>query len=206
MRVQIPGLRIVEDEEPRESTRGPGAPPSPGSYLREQRLRRGMTLEELSEITKIPRASLEALEEERYEGLPGPVFVKGFLRCCARALEVDGDTVIDLLYEQERARVRANQEKEREKAPAPNEAATATPVAAAMSTAGATATPRVSAARLGARLAEGARGLLGAAGDLAARLPRSNLLMWIVVGLLVLGVVFAVYVAAGSQRLWLPQS
>ncbi len=62
-----------------------------------------MTLEDLAARTKIPRGSLEALEADRHEDLPGPVFVKGFLRCCARALHLEVDVVLELLLEQERA-------------------------------------------------------------------------------------------------------
>ena len=48
-------------------------PPSPGRYIRDQRLRRGMTLEEVAAKTKIPRASLEALEEGPEEAPLAPV-------------------------------------------------------------------------------------------------------------------------------------
>lgn len=109
MRVPTGRLWVVEDPEPPVTARADETP-SPGRYIREQRLRRGMTLEEVAERTKIPRASVEALEDERFEALPGPVFVKGFLRCCARALEIDEQVVLDLLYEQERARLRADRE------------------------------------------------------------------------------------------------
>jgi hypothetical protein len=62
-----------------------------------------MSIEQLAIDTKIPRASIEALEEDRFGALPGPVFVKGFFRCCARSLELDPETVLSLLHEHERA-------------------------------------------------------------------------------------------------------
>ncbi|MBL9106912.1 MAG: helix-turn-helix domain-containing protein [Myxococcales bacterium] len=62
-----------------------------------------MSIEQLAIDTKIPRASIEALEEDRFGALPGPVFVKGFFRCCARSLELDAETVLSLLHEHERA-------------------------------------------------------------------------------------------------------
>lgn len=62
-----------------------------------------MSIEELAAATKIPRRSLEMLEEDRYDALPGPVFVKGFIRCVSRVLHVDVQAVMDLLYERERA-------------------------------------------------------------------------------------------------------
>ncbi len=104
-------LRVVAHEESeRHGALPPGDTadaPSPGRFLREQRLRRGLSLEQLAAATKIPRRSLEFLEEDRHEGLPGPVFVKGFVRCVARALSVDVQTVMDLLYERERAAISA---------------------------------------------------------------------------------------------------
>lgn len=62
-----------------------------------------MSIEQLAIDTKIPRASIEALEEDRFGALPGPVFVKGFFRCCSRSLELDAETVLALLHEHERA-------------------------------------------------------------------------------------------------------
>jgi transcriptional regulator with XRE-family HTH domain len=90
--------------------------PSPGRYIREQRQRRGMSLEQLAAATKIPRASVELLEDDRYDALPGPVFVKGFLRCAARSMGIDPEAVMELLYEQERAALNA---RKRERAPVP---------------------------------------------------------------------------------------
>lgn len=84
-----------------------GEAPLPGAYIRAQRKRLGMSLDQLAAQTKIPRRQLEALEEDRYGDLPGLVFAKGFLRCCARALDLDPDAVIGLLYEQEREQLRA---------------------------------------------------------------------------------------------------
>ncbi len=66
-------------------------------------MRRGMSVEQLAIDTKIPRASIDALEEDRFTALPGPVFVKGFFRCCARSLSLDAEVVMALLYEHERA-------------------------------------------------------------------------------------------------------
>jgi cytoskeletal protein RodZ len=59
-----------------------------GGFLRRLREDRGLGLTELSAATRIPRASLEALEDGRLEDLPGDVFVRGFVRCYARAVGV----------------------------------------------------------------------------------------------------------------------
>ena len=57
-----------------------------GSYLREQRERRKMSAAELSRVTRIPQASLEAIESDRFDELPGEVFVRGFLKAYAQAV------------------------------------------------------------------------------------------------------------------------
>ena len=100
-------LRVVANEAMSGSAPG-GEVNSPGAYIREQRKRRGMSLEQLAVATKIPRGQLELLEQDRFEELPGAVFTKGFLRCCARALELDEERVFALLYEQERELLREN--------------------------------------------------------------------------------------------------
>jgi len=59
-----------------------------GGYLRRQRERRGMNVAELSRVTRIPTASLEAIEADRFDELPGEVFVRGFLAAYAQAVRV----------------------------------------------------------------------------------------------------------------------
>ena len=102
MRVPTGRLRIVSTPQG-EAAEAHEGPPSPGRYIREQRMRRGMSVEQLAIDTKIPRASIDALEEDRFTALPGPVFVKGFFRCCARSLSLDAEVVMALLHEHERA-------------------------------------------------------------------------------------------------------
>ncbi len=59
-----------------------------GSYLKDQRERRGMSAAELSRVTRIPLSSLEAIESDRFDELPGEVFVRGFLKAYAQAVSV----------------------------------------------------------------------------------------------------------------------
>lgn len=102
MRVDTGRLRVVAGDALEPASAEDGGPPSPGAYIREHRMRRGLSLEELAIATKVPRTSLELIEEDRFDELPGMVFAKGFLRCCARALALDEHTVLGLLYELER--------------------------------------------------------------------------------------------------------
>lgn len=66
-----------------------------GNTLREARLRRGLDIADCESSTKIRAKYLRALEEEQFEVLPGPTYVKGFLRTYADHLELDGRLVLD---------------------------------------------------------------------------------------------------------------
>jgi cytoskeletal protein RodZ len=57
-----------------------------GSFLKQQRELRGMSVPELSRVTRIPTASLDAVESDRFDELPGEVFVRGFLKAYAQAV------------------------------------------------------------------------------------------------------------------------
>jgi cytoskeleton protein RodZ len=65
-----------------------------GDRLRREREMRGITLDEISESTKISRRHLEALESEHFDQLPGAVFNKGFVRAYAHFLGIDEDQAV----------------------------------------------------------------------------------------------------------------
>ena len=65
-----------------------------GDRLRREREMRGITLQEITESTKISRRHLEALEGEHFDQLPGGVFNKGFVRAYARFLGIDEDQAV----------------------------------------------------------------------------------------------------------------
>lgn len=65
-----------------------------GQYLRSERGKRGMSLEEVSVRTRIRLQTLEALERDDYPTLPAEVTVKGFLRAYARCLDLDEREVL----------------------------------------------------------------------------------------------------------------
>lgn len=65
-----------------------------GEKLRKQREQRGITLEAISSTTKISTRMLRALEEEKFEQLPGGVFNKGFVRAYARQVGLDEEEAI----------------------------------------------------------------------------------------------------------------
>lgn len=75
---------------------GPAARASLGEWLRTQREARGVSLGEIVESTKISLRYLEAIEQDRYDALPAPIFVRGFLREYARVVGLDSDEVVNL--------------------------------------------------------------------------------------------------------------
>jgi cytoskeleton protein RodZ len=66
-----------------------------GSSLRDARTRQELDFPELEERTKIRPKYLRALEDERFDLLPAPTYVKGFLRSYAEALGLDGQPFVD---------------------------------------------------------------------------------------------------------------
>jgi len=66
-----------------------------GSSLREARARRGLELAQVAAETRIRARYLQALEEERFELLPGSVYAKGFLRAYADYLGLDSQRYVD---------------------------------------------------------------------------------------------------------------
>jgi len=66
-----------------------------GSSLREARGRQGLDFPELEELTKIRPKYLRALEDEQFDILPAPTYVRGFLRSYAEALGLDGQPFVD---------------------------------------------------------------------------------------------------------------
>jgi cytoskeleton protein RodZ len=65
-----------------------------GSELREARVQRGLTLEQVAYETRIRTRYLEALEDERWDDLPGEAYAKGFLRTYADFVGLDGPQML----------------------------------------------------------------------------------------------------------------
>lgn len=65
-----------------------------GERLRKQREQRGITLEAICGVTKISVRMLRAIEEEKFDQLPGGVFNKGFVRAYARQVGLDEEEAL----------------------------------------------------------------------------------------------------------------
>lgn len=53
-----------------------------------------MTLEEVSDQTKIPLSSLECLESDRFNDLPNAIVVKGFIKSVCQVLQLEDGHVL----------------------------------------------------------------------------------------------------------------
>ena len=74
-----------EEDKPRES----GALREVGEALRKQRLVLCLSLSEVSKALRIKEEYLREIEDGRADGLPGKVYLKGFIRSYAEYLELD---------------------------------------------------------------------------------------------------------------------
>ncbi|KUK83694.1 MAG: hypothetical protein XD97_0119 [Pelotomaculum thermopropionicum] len=71
-----------------------------GDRLKEARKASGLTLEAVEERTKIRRKYIKALEEERFEVLPGPIYAKAFLKNYAKFLQLDPNEILEIYNQQ----------------------------------------------------------------------------------------------------------
>jgi transcriptional regulator with XRE-family HTH domain len=66
-----------------------------GVQLREARQARGLSLDQVSAATKIPAHTLEDIEENRFDRLPGGIFARAHLRAFADEVGVDAGAVLE---------------------------------------------------------------------------------------------------------------
>src|SRR6266487_4264950 len=68
-----------------------------GTTLREERIRLGLGIDQVEADTKIRAKYLMALEDERFEALPGTAYARAFLRDYAEELGLDPQAMVDRL-------------------------------------------------------------------------------------------------------------
>jgi curved DNA-binding protein CbpA len=64
-----------------------------GEVLRNVREARGISIQQISERTKVARHHIESIEADRFAVLPAPVYLRGILMGLARELRLDGQKV-----------------------------------------------------------------------------------------------------------------
>lgn len=63
-----------------------------GTQLREMRAQRGLSMEDVARITKIPSKFLRTIEEDDFKRLPARVYIQGFIKNLAVLYKVDPKT------------------------------------------------------------------------------------------------------------------
>jgi flagellar biosynthesis protein FlhG len=113
--IEADAQAVSEDPKPAAEDPGPVASEAPaarrpipipmtGEALRAERERLGLGLESICSRSKIRPSFLAAIEEERWDRLPSPVFLRGFLREYAACLGLPAEDVARaLLLRRERA-------------------------------------------------------------------------------------------------------
>jgi cytoskeletal protein RodZ len=93
-----------------------------GDKFRQAREKKDLSLDDVSNVTKIGSRMLQAIEEEHFDQLPGGVFNKGFIRAYAKHLGLNSeDAVTDYLACLRQAQIDAHEvwEPERPRPPRP---------------------------------------------------------------------------------------
>jgi hypothetical protein len=86
-----PAARPVDkpaDDGPGPDQEAPDPVSDPGAFLRHHRLASGNTLHQIAAETKIGVAILEQIENENFDALPAPAFVRGHVHQFARELKL----------------------------------------------------------------------------------------------------------------------
>lgn len=65
-----------------------------GAWIKAERLKKNINLEEIAAVTKVHISQLKHLEDDQRDKLPAPAFVRGFLISYARHLGLDEDEVL----------------------------------------------------------------------------------------------------------------
>ena len=70
---------------------------TPGTVLTSARKAAGLSIADVAQQMRLSPRQVEALEADRYEALPGAVFVRGFIRNYARVLKLDPAPLLQAL-------------------------------------------------------------------------------------------------------------
>jgi cytoskeleton protein RodZ len=87
---------------------------TPGTMLREARESKGLSLNDMAAMTRIPKTMLSHLEHDRFDEYEAEVFVRGHIRNYARELRLDPEAILHT-YERYTGRRFAPQKSEERK-------------------------------------------------------------------------------------------
>lgn len=81
------------------SMTGQSGATSVGVLLSNERIKRGISIQQAADYLKLSRSQIEALEADDFDRLPGATFVRGFVRNYAKYLELDPAYLMTLMDE-----------------------------------------------------------------------------------------------------------
>lgn len=82
-----------------------------GARLKEARIAKGLTLEDLQDSTKIQQRYLSAIEKEEFNVIPGAFYVRVFIKQYAEAVDLDAEEILSHYKEEYESAVQEEQEK-----------------------------------------------------------------------------------------------
>ncbi len=68
---------------------------TPGQILKEAREEMGKSHSDMAEITRISIQQIKGLEEDRYESIPAPMYVRGFMKLYAQKLGLNHEPLVE---------------------------------------------------------------------------------------------------------------
>jgi len=83
-----------QQPEPPEAPPARLSEPGVGALLKASRLRLGQDLRDIAEVLRVRYVYMEAIEDGRYDALPGPTYASGFIRAYAEHLGLDSQEVV----------------------------------------------------------------------------------------------------------------
>jgi len=79
----------------------------PGSLLQQARISKELSIEDVSSRLRLGKDVIDAIENDKYDKLPAPIFVRGYMKSYASFVGVDVNQVIDQ-YNQQTGEVKAD--------------------------------------------------------------------------------------------------
>ena len=95
--ISTPGIKTMDKKENDIDSKGSNVNLEESTIdLKEVRESRGLTLKDLSFSTRVTYSNLKAIEEQKFELLPEPIYARAFIGTYANALDIDGKKILSL--------------------------------------------------------------------------------------------------------------
>ena len=86
---------MSETEDKMNDTPARAGAIGPGERLQAARIKKGLSIEDVANRMHLSRSILEALEDNNFDEITAPIFVKGYLRAYARIVSLSEDEMIE---------------------------------------------------------------------------------------------------------------